>query len=80
MAMRALARALAISIEPDELRRLMLLKPRSPTAMTVSRIIKVRVTTNAKPLIGCGADGVSRPQIDNGVTNESILEGTCYAA
>ncbi len=45
-----MARALLISFELDELRRLMLLRLRRPTAMTVSKIINESVMISAKPL------------------------------
>ena len=49
--MRALARAAALSEEFPDALKVMLLSDKSPTAITVSKIIRLSVTTRAKPFL-----------------------------
>ena len=49
--MRALERATATSAEAPEALKLMVLRESRPTAITVSNIIRLSVTTRAKPFL-----------------------------
>ena len=71
---RALARAVAMASPCEEALRLMLESDSKPTAMTVNRIIKASVTTNAKPFFRSNVPRGSRGRATDFDFGESWIE------